>query len=130
MVEHFWPMVVEAVSILMALGISAFFSGSEVALTSISTARITKITGHETEEHPLSDWLQNPGKYITTLLVGNNIANIAATLLAGDLARRLVLTWGGPDLASGPLPDSIAFVAMTFMILVFGENLPKVCCRP
>ena len=129
MVEHFWPMILEGGFILVALGVSAFFSGSEVALTSISAARITRITGHENDGHPLSDWLENPGKYLTTLLVGNNITNIAATILAGDLSRRVVLTVGGAELASGPIPGAVAFVVMTFMVLVFGEILPKVYFR-
>lgn len=129
MVEHFWPMILEGAFILVALVVSAFFSGSEVALTSISAARIKKITGHENYSHPLSDWLENPGKYLTTLLVGNNITNIAATILAGDLSRRLVLTLGGPELAAGAAPGAAAFVVMTFMVLTFGEILPKVYFR-
>ncbi len=122
-------LILEPLFIVLCLAVSAFFSGAEVALTSISTARISKIVGEDEETHPLHDWLHNPGKYLTTLLVGTNVANIAASLIAGDFFRRLVSQLGGESYASGSLPEIAAFFSMTFLVLVFGEIMPKIYCR-
>ena len=127
--EQLIPLLIEAALVFVSLGVSAFFSGAEVALTSISSVRVSQIAGKELDSHPLSDWLKDPSKYLTTLLVGNNISNIAGALLAGDFFRRLVGVWRGEDFASGALPGAMAFLSMTFLVLVFGEILPKVYCR-
>jgi len=122
-------LILEPVMIVVCLAVSAFFSGAEVALTSISTARISKIVGEDQETHPLHDWLHNPGKYLTTLLVGTNVANIAASLIAGDFFRRMVNRFVGEGYGSGSLPEIAAFFSMTFLVLVFGEIMPKIYCR-
>jgi CBS domain containing-hemolysin-like protein len=127
--HHLLIMIGEAVAIVGAICLSAFFSGSETALTSISLARISQIVGGEEENHPLADWLRNPSKYLTTLLVGNNITNIFGTLLCGDFCRRLVTVWPGPTWVETALPGTLAFFSMTLMLLMFGEILPKIYCR-
>lgn len=114
---------VEAFLFLMTLGISAFFSAAETALTSISAVRINQIAGHEDKQHPLYDWLKNPTKYLTTILVGNNISNIAGALAAGDFFRRLIIHFGYPD--EEALAGGLAFVTVTTLVLVFGEIIPK-----
>ncbi|MCA9412159.1 MAG: HlyC/CorC family transporter, partial [Candidatus Omnitrophica bacterium] len=83
----------------------------------------------ENETHPLNDWLHNPGKYLTTLLVGTNVANIAASLIAGDFFRRLVVHFWGDEHGASSLPEVAAFFSMTFLVLVFGEIMPKIYCR-
>lgn len=129
MSEQLLPMLIEAFLVVISLGVSAFFSGSEVALTSINAVKASQIVGRDLDNHPLSDWLKNPSKYLTTLLVGNNISNIAGALVAGDFFRRVVLIWRGESIAGGALPGAMAFLSMTFLVLVFGEILPKVYCR-
>lgn len=124
-----WFLLVEPLLIVLCLMISAFFSGAEVALTSVGTARFSKILGDEGEDHPLQDWLHNPGKYLTTLLVGTNVANIAASLIAGDFFRRVVIRYWGVQQGSGALPEVAAFFSMTFLVLVFGQIMPKIYCR-
>ncbi|MCL4734786.1 MAG: hemolysin family protein [Candidatus Omnitrophica bacterium] len=108
---------------VLTLGISAFFSAAETALTSISAVRINQIAGLEDHKHPLHDWLRNPTKYLTTILVGNNISNIAGALLVGDFFRRLIIHFGYPD--EEALAGGLAFVTATTLVLVFGEIIPK-----
>ncbi len=122
-------LLTEVLMIVGCLLVSAFFSGAEVALTSISTARISRIVGGEKDFHPLNDWLHNPGKYLTTLLVGTNVANIAASLIGGDFFRRLIQIFWGDDYGNSSLPEFAAFFSMTFLVLVFGEIMPKIYCR-
>ncbi len=120
-------LVIEGVLYLLALVVSSFFSASETALTSISAVKINQIAGHEDKTHPLFDWLKNPTKYLTTLLVGNNIANIAGALVGGDFCRRLLAGLGYPD--EEALAGGVAFVAVTSTVLIFGEIIPKSYAR-
>ncbi|MCG3197620.1 MAG: hypothetical protein GHCLOJNM_02108 [bacterium] len=116
---------VEGGLVLFSILLSAFFSGSETALTSISAVRINQIAGRDNEKHPLFDWLRHPTKYLTTLLVGNNIVNIGGSLVGGDFSRRLLLMLypGHPNIEA--LSTGVAFVTMTCLILIFGEIIPK-----
>jgi CBS domain containing-hemolysin-like protein len=120
-------MMLEGFLYLITLGVSSFFSAAETALTSISAVKINQIAGHEDKSHPLFDWLQNPTKYLTTLLVGNNIANIAGALLVGDFFRNFILHVGKPE--EEALAGGLAFVVATTTVLVFGEIIPKSYAR-
>ena len=93
--------------------LSAFFSGSESALQSLNEARTKALVdeGHER----LSLWLEQPHFVRNTILIGNNIANILASALAGTIAARLFA-----DIGLG-----IAVAVMTILILIFGEVIPK-----
>ncbi len=116
-------MTAEGILYLVTLGVSSFFSAAETALTSISAVKINQIAGHDDKSHPLFDWLKNPTKYLTTILVGNNIANIAGALLGGDFFRRLFVSFGYPD--EEALAAAVAFVVITSSVLIFGEIIPK-----
>ncbi len=120
-------MTSEGVLYLITLGVSSFFSATETALTSISAVKINQIAGHEDKSHPLFDWLKNPTKYLTTILVGNNIANIAGALLMGDFCRRLFIGLG--YLEEEALSGIIAFLVVTSSVLIFGEIIPKSWAR-
>ncbi|MBI5389352.1 HlyC/CorC family transporter [Candidatus Woesearchaeota archaeon] len=103
-----------ALGILVAL--SAFFSCTETAFTSLSRIRIRqlvreKIRGAKT----LEAIKNNPRKLLTTLLVGNNIVNIAASSIATYMATT----------AFGSNGVGIATGIMTLIILTFGEIIPK-----
>jgi CBS domain containing-hemolysin-like protein len=127
MSEGMW-LVIEGFLILGSLGLSAFFSGSETALTSISAVKINQI-GKDDEHHPLFNWLRHPGRYLTTLLVGNTVVNIAGAIIAGDFCMRLlrVVYPGHPNLE--PIAAGLAFISMTTLTLVFGEIIPKTYSR-
>lgn len=116
-------LLLEGFLYLFTLLWSAFFSATETSLTSISAVRINQIAGHQDKTHPLFDWLKHPTKYLTTILVGNNIANIAGALIGGDFCRRLVMGLGHSE--SEALSGGIAFVAVTSSVLIFGEIIPK-----
>ena len=59
--------------------------------------------------------LNNPNRLLTTLLIGNNIVNIAASVIATALA----ISWWGPK------GTGIAAIIMTVLVLLFGEIIPK-----
>ena len=104
------------VALLILLIFSGVFSGSETALVSLSLARVEGLVkerrGGARALHQLK---KNPSRMLTTILIGNNLVNIAASVMATVLATR----WFG---SSGP---GIAVGALTILILVFGEITPK-----
>ena len=102
--------------IFCCLILSAFFSSSETAITSLGTLKVKhlidsqgKATAH------LKIWLSHPGRVITTILVFNNIVNILASSITTHITTRY--------LASGAI--GLATGITTFLVLVFGEIIPK-----
>jgi putative hemolysin len=115
--NNFIILIIEAVSLLGFLILSAFFSGSETALFSLNKLQLKKMQKEE------SDWrvnsiiklLDDPQKTLITILTGNMFVNIAASSLATYLAIKFF----------GNVGIGIAGGIMIFMILVFGEIVPK-----
>ena len=103
--------------IIALLLLSAIFSGSETAITGISISQIRKL---KEEDESAADIIINMKKKIndilSTILIGNNLVNIAATSLVTEMTIELV--GGGNSLL-------IATAIMTILILVFGEITPK-----
>jgi len=99
---------------------SAFFSGAETALTSLSEAKTRQlIENSKRSSKALKLWAQHPTRVLTTLLIGNNIVNILSAALATVIAEDLFGSYG----------VGIATGFMTFVLLVFGEVTPKTFAR-
>lgn len=109
-------MIFNSLLLLLLVFLSAFFSGSEIALFSLGEARVRSL--HE-EGRRGSKALQrlksNPERLLATILIGNNVVNIGAASLATALALDL---YGSAGVA-------YATGFMTLLILVFGEITPK-----
>jgi CBS domain containing-hemolysin-like protein len=106
----------EIIGIVACLIASAFFSGAETTLTRISPNRAE----HLIESNPgrygiLRLWLQGRKRLLAALLVGNNLVNILASVLAYRLALRFL-----PHFA-----EAISVFGLTLVILVFAEITPK-----
>jgi len=117
MLSH--PLVIFIVLVIL-LGMSAFFSGSETALMSISKLRLQ----HLAETSPvrarlIERILKNPERLIGTILLGNNLVNVTMSALATVLALSL---WG---------EKGIVYVTavLTLAILIFAEITPKVYAK-
>jgi putative hemolysin len=106
----------EALFLVFLLFISAFFSGSEIALFSLGEARVRTLLeeGHRGAA-ALARIKSNPERLLATILIGNNIVNIGAAALATALALEL---YGSAGVA-------YATGLMTLLVLVFGEITPK-----
>ncbi len=99
---------------------SAFFSASETAITSVSHLKAKHLLESRGKSvRQLEFWLTEPDRVLTTLLIGNNAINIFASALATDMASR--------HFHSNAI--GIATGATTFMVLVFGEIVPKSFAR-
>ena len=115
-----WIAVVLLVS---CVGLSSFFSGSEIALSSLDKITVKRLIKEKGKKGRLIEsLLMKPSQWLITILIGNNLANIAAASLAMLLVTRLVS--GAPGKAVG-----IVTGVMTLIILVFGEIIPKRYCQ-
>ena len=104
------------VVVLICLLLSAFFSGSETALTASSRASVARLEKHGNRRARIVNrLLESRERLLGALLLGNNAVNIAASALATGV----LLTWFGN---AGVV---YATVAMTVLVVVFSEVLPK-----
>lgn len=115
--------IAEAIGILFCLAISAFFSGSETALTSLTGAQAQRLV-EEKGAKSLQLWLDRPIVVLNAMLIGNNIVNITASALATDLAGRLL---AGTAAASWAIPAAVGIT--TLLLLTFGEITPKTIAK-
>ena len=105
-----------AIIIIILIACSAFFSASETALTSANRIRLKSKAENGSKGAKMAlKLLDKYDKVITTILIGNNIVNIAASSLA-----TVFFTVISPD--NGPL---LATVVLTIVVLIFGEVMPK-----
>lgn len=105
------------VLLIVCLFLSAFFSGSETAFISLQKIRVqhlvdTKVRGAKR----VAKMMERPEKFLSTVLLGNNLVNTAAAALATFLAIRL---WGEQW---GVL---IATIVVTIVLLILCETTPK-----
>jgi putative hemolysin len=96
--------------------LSAFFSASETAIFSANKVKIRHLVEEGNKKAALTRRLmEQPGKIISTILIGNNVVNIGATALATSVAISLL----------GATGAGIATGIMSVLILLFGEITPK-----
>ena len=110
--------VIRLVLLGLTVLLSAFFAGSEAAFLSVQRSRLAalildKVKGAERVEKLAS----NPEKLLPTVLTGNNLVNVAAAALGTTLAGSYL----SPNWAVG-----VSVGAVTVLLLLFGEILPKV----
>ncbi len=108
--------IIQVITLVILLGLSAFFSSAETSLTTISQVKVrTLIENGNKNAQKLQKVTEQHGKMLSTILIGNNIVNISASSLATTLAISL---WG--NYAVG-----IVTGVLTLLVLLFGEILPK-----
>ncbi len=113
-----WETIGTFFAIFCLLCTSAFFSGSETALTAASRVRMHSLEKEGDKRATLvSKMMESRERLLGALLLGNNLVNILASVLTGALFARLFGS-GGFALAS-------ATAALTITILIFAEVLPK-----
>lgn len=110
------------VSLLVAMTLSAFFSGMEIAFVSVDKLRFELERKGGVSSRILSLFFKNPNNFISTMLVGNNVALV----IYGILMAQLI----GDNLLSGFIDNRFVMVLVqtvisTLIILVTGEFLPK-----
>ncbi len=115
------PVILVSAGIVLCIVLSAFFSGSEMALSACNTVRL------ENEEKAgkkragralrLSTHFDDT---LSAILVGNNLVNIAASSLTTVL---IILLTGGDRL------NWVGTIMVTVLVIIFGETIPKIVCK-
>ncbi len=102
--------------VLLLLMLSAFFSSAETALTTVNKMRMRALAdeGNNSARIVLK-LIDNSGKMLSAILIGNNIVNISASSIMTIVAQEV---WGN-------FAVSIATGVLTIVILIFGEITPK-----
>lgn len=111
--------------IVVMLLLSAFFSGMEIAFTSKNRLKLEIDRKQSRTFDSIAEiFARNPGQYITTILVGNNIALVVYSLSMSLLLREVYDAMGWQTLAQG---GSVAVdtAVSTLIIIFFAEFLPK-----
>jgi len=117
-----FTLVLQIVLLIMLIFASAFVSGSEVAYFSLTPSDIEELEHSKSKRASTAvKLLSRPEKLLSSILVTNNIINIALIILAAFISARLF------DLSNNPiLSFIIEVVAITFLLLLFCEVMPKV----
>lgn len=103
--------------LIVLILLSAFFSASETAFSSVNKIRLKNYVDEKRRGSKKALYIaENFDRALSTILVGNNIVNIAAASISTKVAT---------DLFGGNTGLVISTVGMTILILVFGEVLPK-----
>lgn len=121
--------IFNALTLLALLICSALVSGTEVAFFSLSQTDLNELSKNKKEENIVVNLLQKPRKLLATILITNNFINILIVLLFASLAETLFGTFNkrvNLYFFSYPIRFFLEIVLVTFLILLFGEVLPKV----
>lgn len=103
--------------VILLIG-SGFFSASETALMSLSKIRMRHMKDEGVKGARLvSSLMEEPNKLLSSILVGNNVVNIAATSISTSLFISI--------LGEKPGAVPLATAVMTILVLIFGEITPK-----
>lgn len=114
---------VKLISLLLLFLGSAFFSGSEIALFSLNRNSLkTEVSANRPTGRYLNHLLQFPRRLLVTILIGNTIVNVAASIIAVSIALDISAKFG----IAKEIALTAQIVVLTVMIVIFGELLPKV----
>lgn len=104
------------ITIIFLVGFSAYFSATETAFTSLNRIRIKNLAGDgDKAAQRVITLSENYDKLLTTILIGNNIVNIAMTAISTVLFIDLYGKYGA----------TVSTVVITIIVLIFGEISPK-----
>ncbi|MBP6731331.1 MAG: HlyC/CorC family transporter [Chitinophagales bacterium] len=117
----------EPFAIIAALLLIAFFSGIEIAFVSANKLRVELLKEKGSSRGKIiSHFNQNPGRFISTMLIGLNISLV----LFGSVTANYFTPENFPFLPSGEIALLvIQTVFTTFVVLIFGELIPKILFR-
>ncbi|QNL44372.1 HlyC/CorC family transporter [Oscillibacter hominis] len=110
------PSITMAIAILALICLSAYFSATETAFSSLNRIRLkSKADGGDRRAALALSLSEEYDRLLSTILIGNNIVNITATTVGTVLFTRLAGAYG----------PTVSTVVLTVVILIFGEISPK-----
>ncbi|MDB2572412.1 gliding motility-associated protein GldE [Schleiferiaceae bacterium] len=114
--------VVFIVVLIALLLLSALISGSEVAFFSLGAGELEELEDESTKHNHIRELLSQPEELLGTILISNNFVNVGIVILSTYLLN----TFFSPELWNPLLTFIIEILAITGVLLLFGEILPKV----
>ena len=106
--------VIQLVVLIILILLSAFFSSAETSLSTVNRVRLKTLADEGNKQAKTAlHVLEQYGKMLSAVLIGNNIVNLSASALATTLAIHIHFTVG------------IATAILTVVVLIFGEIVPK-----
>jgi len=118
--------IFEILLLIFLIYLSAFFSGSETALTSMGKLKLKEMlekSKSKDKKEIAKEALHRPNRLLTTILICNNLVNILASSIATVLVMDIL-----PRESKG-VAVATATGVMTFLILIFGEITPKIYAK-
>lgn len=107
---------IQFLALIILICLSAFFSSAETSMTTVNKIRIQSLAEQgDKRASILLTVIEDSGKLLSTILIGNNIVNISASSLATIITMRLF----------GNAAVSISTGIITLLVLIFGEITPK-----
>jgi putative hemolysin len=125
-------MILNAISICFLLVCSGLLSGSEVAFFSLGHKDKAQLIEEQSNiAIRIINLLDKPRYLLSTILIANNVINIAIILVSSSLLKQILPPnlselMGLPSYVNEPLNFLISVVAVTFLLVLFGEVAPKV----
>ena len=111
-------MTLEIILIIISIILSAFFSSSEAAFLSIQKTKLFHMVNRKQKgAEKVAKLLENKDKIISTIVVGNNIVNIAFAALLSSLLYKIT--------ESATLTTLLTTIIGTIILMIFGEVMPK-----
>ena len=114
--------IVSLLILLLLLVCSALMSGTESAYFSLSPSDIDAVerNTHKSDKYVLKN-IEDSEKLLATVLIGNNLVNVAIVILSSFITNSLI------DFSKAPVAGFVfQVVIITFILLLFGEIMPKV----
>lgn len=108
------------IALIVLILLSGFFSATETAYTSFSTVRMRRMSAKKRSARVALKLSEDYNKVLTTLLIGNNIVNIAGATISTILFTKLLGGEAGP---------AVSTAVLTAVVVVFGEITPKTLAR-
>ncbi|MCM8815916.1 MAG: hemolysin family protein [Candidatus Omnitrophica bacterium] len=108
-------LLIQIIILVLLVGLAAFFAASETAFVSLGTYHLKKLEGQDPRRKKLEFWFRYPNRILTSTLVGNTIVESLASIVAASIAYK----------SSGKISLGIMAFFVMFLILVFGEIIPK-----
>ncbi|HNW27875.1 MAG TPA: hemolysin family protein [Spirochaetota bacterium] len=108
---------IEVGTLIICMALSAFFSGSESALFSLTKSDLHRFShSHLKREKAIYTFMKDPQKILITLLAGNLFVNLVVSMLSTSLMLQVWPRWG----------DVISIAILTPLIIIFCEISPKI----
>lgn len=107
--------------LIVILLLSSYFSAMETALSMLSEVKVKQMfSGGVTDEKEISNlWIKRRNRVLNTIFLGNTLFNIICAFIIIDIADKYIHSY----------PLLIAALIIFFLVLVFGETIPKTLAR-